>query len=383
MTTNKTTTLFLEQGEFLGGAERFSLDFLHSLDGMDRRGLNVVLVGAVHEAYRAGLENKFPVEEFVFPSVRGNIFYKLWAAFRLFLAAGALWKLARKYKKRRFFTNTPRTHFVLLLSKWFFFTRGKWVVMFHDFTVPKFLVRWIAREADVLIANSVPMRNTLRRTINKADYDKILIVENGIDFEPLMDASPPKEIRSVLVLSRIDPRKGQQYAVEVAEKMEMKYPRVKFRIVGSGVKEDERTMEYERQIQDYVRTRNLSNVTFVSEVDSPFEEIEKADVCLFLPTEAETFGRVAIEGLALGKLVLAFDHTGPREILNQYAKFLDLKTMPLLVDQNSTQALYERLTFFVDRPEKMDVFTSRAREFVQQQFSLEETKKQLMLALSN
>ncbi len=375
-------TFFLEQAETVGGAERFTIDFLHSLSPTELRQLSPLMVGAKAKEYRDLLPQRVDVQDFVFPSVRGGIKEKCKAVFKLLKSAWELRKLAKKHNARQFFSNTPRTHFVMFLAKTFFFLPGKWIVMIHDFTIPRFLLWNIARKGNIIIANSTPCREYLRKRIRKADYRKMRLIENGIDFRKVPDAQPPQEIKKIVLVGRIDPRKGQLFALQAADLLQERNPDLEFFIIGGSFEEDPRTKAYEEEIRQFANDRNLKNVHFVGEVDDPFLAIEDADCALVLPTESETFGRTVIEGLVMGKLVLVFDETGPRDIMRSFEQFVEVKTgkplaLSLLSESQNAMSLAEKIGFFADHPEKIHLFTDYAREFVEKRFSIEETRKQL------
>ncbi len=391
----KMITFFLDQGEFLGGAERFLIDFLKSLDEADKKRINPVVVGGKDKKYRELLLG-ISFEDFDYPSVRGNVFQKFMAVFRLISAAWKLKKLAEKNEVRCFFSNSPRTHFVMFLAKTIFRIPGKWICMFHDLTVPDFLLRQIALRADVLVANGIPMQKKLKACISQVCCKKIEIISNGIDSYIAPKASIPKEIKNILVLGRLDPRKGQMFALEAADLLKERYPDVKFTFVGSSVVSDLRTVEYEKKLLDFVKTRELSNVEFVPEVENPFEVINESALVLFLPTEPETFGRVVIEALALGKLVLAFDEVGPREILKEYEEFLGKceshsltkreshpPTGDLRVKCRNSKILAKQIEYFLENPSLISFYTKRGRAFVEGRYSLERTKKGLVGVISD
>lgn len=377
----KGKTFFLDQGETLGGAERFLLDFLKALSPTELRRLDPVIVGGKAQTYQDMLPERIPVESFVFPSVRGNLWKKFTSLFRLVSAAKKLSALAKKENACTFFTNTPRTHFVMFLAKRIFFVPGKWIVMNHDFTVPRMLLRKISRTADVLIANGMPSREFLRKSIASRDFKKIKIIENGVDFSVLPSAKPAQEVKRIIMLGRIDPRKGQLFAAEAADLLQERNPDLRFSFVGSSFKEDERTVYYEKKLHQFIRDRKIQNIEFQGEAPDPFLEIAKADCLLALSTEPETFGRIVTEALALGRLVLAFDETGPREILKNFESFLDRKGVKriqsLLVEKQNAMSLAEAIGYFADHAEEVGKFTSHAREYVEKNFDLQETKKRL------
>jgi len=376
-------TFFVDQGEFVGGAERFLIDFLGSLRPHEVRRVNPVVVGAKCPEYRRILPDFVSIEDFELPSCRGGIFRRFFAIFRIFSSAWRFKKLAKKCGATQFFTNTPRAHFVVLVAKIFFRLRGRWIAFFHDFTTrPRFLLRAIAGSAEICAANSIPTRKFLRDRIFPRDFEKIRIIENGVDFSKIPSCSPPKKIEKICVLGRIDPRKGQIFAVRVAEFL----PEFNFFIVGNSVFSDKKTVEYEKKLRDFVAQKNLKNVFFLPAVEDPFEVISASDLILLPLAEAETFGRVAIESLAVRRLVIAFDETGPREILRFFEEFVCRKfgkksIESLRVEPRNFRALAEKIRFFAENPKKTAEFLSCSREFVEKNFDFRETKKAMLGAL--
>ncbi len=318
--------------------------------------------------------------------MRGGIFRKIWACWKILWAAKRLKNLTLKSDTKVFLTNTPRTHFVLFVAKRVWRMKGKWIAVFHDFTTrPDFLLNGICDEADLIIANSMPTRAFLRGKIDSQNFPKIRIIENGLDFNEIPAAKPTKKIEKVLLLGRIDPQKGQIFAVQAADIMQKIAPELNFFIVGDTVKTDKRTTKYDKEIKNFAKKQKLENVHFLPAVDDPFEAICSADLVLVLPTKPETFGRVVIEALAMGKLVIAFDEVGPRDILDQFEKFVLQKSgkteVPILRTGANAEELAAKIKYFMDNPKERDLFVKYAREFVQVSFDFRETKKGLFRAL--
>lgn len=378
---NPRVTAFLDQAEFVGGAEHFMLDFFKTLSSQDIRRLTPVLIGGKSNEYNHQLPKEISVLPFNYPSVSGPVLYKVWAVFKLFIAALKLKKLLKSQKVTQVFTNTPRTHFIMWFVRILGY-RGRWSVMFHDFTTrPNKLINLIAGRANVLIANSLATRNWLHDTIDKKHQSKVKIVENGINFNQIPTPKPATEITKVLNLGRIDSRKGQKYFVEAADLLLERNPDLEFTIIGDPVKGDPFTQKYNEEIKAFAAQRKLQNLTFFPSVKDPLKTINEYDLLVFTPTEPETFGRVVIEALALGKMVIAFDQTGPKEIIgsfiNQYPDTKKAHFSPLVEVANS-MSLAETIGYFADNPKKINPFTENGPNFVETNFNLDETKKRLL-----
>ncbi len=385
----KERILFLDQGETLGGGERFLLDFFKLLKEKDIQRLRPVLLGGKHSEYRQKLPDNIPRYDFFFPSVKGNIFLKALAGINILRSAAKLKKAIRTFQAKTIVTNSPRANFIALMTKMFFRSPVRWVIIVHDLNTQKawwkYLHLWLRRQmgryADCMVAVSLQTRAHLRQWIHERNFSKIRIIENGLDFENIPTPKPPTEIRKILLLGRIDPRKGQMYALEAADLLQERNPDLEFVIVGDPFAGDPDTVEYAQKLRDFAEKRHLRNVRFESAVSEPFRTMRKADCVLVLSTQAETFGRIVIEGMSMGKLVLAFDETGPREIMKQYEKFLKLKHSPLLVEKGNAMSLAETIGFFADHPEEISRYTEKARAFVEANFSAQETKKRLFEAI--
>ncbi len=392
----KGRILFLDQGETLGGAERYLIDFLNSLSVQEIQKLEPLLLGGHNEKYKQFLRVPIETRAFSFPSVRGNIFKKILSLFPLLLAAYQIKRIVKKYNSEVVCSNTPRTHFVMLLSRRVFGLNVRWVAIIHDFSIPGFLLKRIGTWCDTLIANSLPARQHAHKILSPSVREKIRIVENALDFSHIPPAAPPQSLKNIVMLGRIDPQKGQMFALQAAKILQEKKCNVEFFIVGSPFAKDKRTMDYAGNVHQFAQHNHLDHVHFLPETDTPFEAIGKADCVLVLPTKPETFGRIVIEALSLGKLVLAFDETGPREILQSYNYFLNQKTITgqnihgfslpistqsLLVEKQNAESLASTIHFFYSNPGRMEGFTIFARKFTEEYFSLTETKKRLMSIL--
>ena len=364
----KRRTLFLDQGEMLGGAEWFTVDFFNAIGVADLRRINPLIVGAGSHDYREKLPESVATCEFDWPSVRGN---KISSTAKLLGAARRLKRLARDEMATQVFANTPRTMFVAFLAKKFFGMKTKMIVMLHDFTVPERLLKSILNTADVVVVNSIPTRRYACAHMKKSQEWKLRIAENGVNLKKVPEFEKVKGIKKVLIIGRIDPRKGQKFAVEAAAQL----PEMKFRVVGSPFEGDSRTIDYDCEIREFVRTQGLDNVDFIPEVDNAFMEMVSADLVLALPTEPETFGRIVTEALACGRPVISFNQTGPGDILRQFEKFAKVDSLRVEI---LTGDLVEKIKWLAAERNTLRKIVASARPFVEKNYPLSATAKRLV-----
>jgi glycosyltransferase involved in cell wall biosynthesis len=135
----------------------------------------------------------------------------------------------------------------------------------------RMLTRWVIRHADAIVTNSGDTRTHVRRLGGDA-----LIAPPGIPLDRYRPTPRPTD-RRVVYLGGRNPRKGHEVAVGLADTM-----------VGPGIRE-------------------------VPPAEIP--ELMAAHDVVLVPSTAEPFGLVAVEGIASGRWVVANDVGGLRDIV--------------------------------------------------------------------
>ena len=142
------------------------------------------------------------------------------------------------------------------------------------------------------------------------------------DIRSEMDLSPTT--RLVAAVSRIDPWKGLHTFIQATAGIRSRATNVKFLLLGSADPDDAESIAYERKLRCLVDTLSLSEdfhfLGFRSDALSIIEQIDVLVVSsLVLKTKTgqktEGFGRVVIEGMALGTPVVATRVGGIPEII--------------------------------------------------------------------
>jgi glycosyltransferase involved in cell wall biosynthesis len=113
--------------------------------------------------------------------------------------------------------------------------------------------------------------------------------------EPL--APPPQKIRRILFAGRLAPEKNLPALIKAAESL----PQIEFSLAGEG--------PLRPQLEE--QTRELSNVQLLGwrSREQLRDQLDQSDM-LVLPSLVESFGTVALEAMARGRLVLVSAHCG-------------------------------------------------------------------------
>jgi glycosyltransferase involved in cell wall biosynthesis len=162
---------------------------------------------------------------------------------------------------------------------------------------------------------------------------------------------------------RISRIKGQHVLVEALATMnDLPFLCI---IAGSDIGHE----DYRDELQDLIRERGLEGkVRLASSTNFMAEAYTLSNVVVVPSVQAESFGRVAIEAQAMGRLVIATDHGGAREtIVNNETGYL--------VPPNDAEMMAAAIRFALARDEATVQAMSRfAQQHVRSNFNSERMK---------
>jgi len=177
---------------------------------------------------------------------------------------------------------------------------------------------------------------------------------------------------NILILGRIYPLKGQLLALKAIKKLKDKNVSFFTRIVGGTAPGREK---YLIELVAYIKENSLSDCVELFEFQDDVSELYKwADIVLVPSIYPESFGRTVIEGMALSKIVVASDHGGPSELIENG------KT-GLLFKPNSIQDLVNCLTSVRNDTNKMQSISTQSRIFYEKTFTKEKFEQHVMKIL--
>lgn len=304
---------WLDQGDFLGGAELFSLDVLKEL----KKSKNLKLTLLTHDLNSDFAEQAsdldLPLLQIPLPKLPPFHFIKFLKAVK------KLKQLIKKHQPDIIHTNTARAHliasFALRNS-----IKPKLTWMLHDFDFsPYFFKKFIKVPAKI---GALPAVIEWAKTqVPKKFHDKFTPIQNGLDFKEINQIKSQKftikhshsDTLKVGFLGRITPWKGPDIFTQAAFEILKQNPHTEFFIAGNIKPEDE---TFAKTLQTQIQKSPHSNrFHWLGWRDDNLHLINQFDILTHASTDPEPFGRTIIEAQALGTPVIASNLGGPKSII--------------------------------------------------------------------
>ena len=206
-----------------------------------------------------------------------------------------------------------------------------------QFRTPRYVWRRLSRSFDHVVAISREIeRFSLGQGIPPARLTQIY---DGIDVAELCASvqRTPEEVRGefgvnadgilVAMVGHLRPWKGQDVALDAVRRLDPSLrERLKLVFVGGVGRGDE---PYAVTLRNTVERHGLGSVvSFAGERTDAASIMHAADIVLHASTRPEPFGLVVVEGMALGRAVVAAGSGGPAEIITPDSGVLFDPTRP-------------------------------------------------------
>lgn len=202
--------------------------------------------------------------------------------------------------------------------------------------------------------------------------DKLVSIPNGID-SPLglpFHVHNDKTQFNMILTGRIVPDKGHADAILALKELKNRgYKNIHLYIAGS-LQADMHIGWYEKKLKELIADNNLeSDITFCGEVSDMISFREKMDIELMTAIR-ETFGRVTIEGMRSGLLVIGSNTGGTVELIQD-------GVTGLLYEQGNQRDLADKIQKVYDSPSYAEKIARAGYEYVQTHYTAEENVKKV------
>lgn len=246
--------------------------------------------------------------------------------------------------------------------------RAPCIAHLRDFEEVHFLTKFYGRLIDRHIAISKAIRENLLQL--GIPSERISIVHDGIELKPLPDGDNCGGLFEEFGLTPLNPRfgifgrvtnwKGIREFLLAAQQVIRRFPNARAFIVGSSSAESTGYMEEMKHLADQLGIKK--QVVFTGYRWDVSKLMQFMDVIVHASTKPEPFGMVLIEGMALGKPVVATCGGGPLDIV------VDGKT-GYLVDSGDVESMARTVIELLNAPEYAKRVGLAGRERAEKLFS--------------
>jgi glycosyltransferase involved in cell wall biosynthesis len=223
-------------------------------------------------------------------------------------------------------------------------------------------------------------RDDKYRSFVRALQKKVDILKIGLDFSVIEDVQKRDKTAlaeelgidptctNVIVVAQLYQPKGQHLVIEALSKLTVDFPKVKLYLVGDHVIAEYKSyrLELDRMIEEYGLQKN---VQFTGWRSDALHIVSLMDI-LIHPSLSEGFGRAVLEGMALGKPVIASSVGGLREIIKDGEN-------GFLVEPGDPQMIAEKLRLLLRNKNLRDNLGKAARDTVFSEYLIQDKIVQL------
>lgn len=300
------TILAIDQGQYLGGAERFLADLLSRY--AERSDVHIHLITgdnlAYHQLYQ---RSRVQIHTLTLPALKP---LRLSTLQNYLQTQKQLNSLVENIRPDLIVSNTVRTH--LLISPVAATQKIPLVWMAHDLTFPKFLLKWFLKFPQHIIACSQFTADYYR-----SPQKTSVLYPFGIDPERFSRLEQTRRQAVVGMVGKFIPWKGHDLFIEAVHQLHQEFPNQRFVMVADAYRDNPESVRFEQQCRDMIQQYQLEGVlTIKAQISDLIDELAGWQILVHCSKDPEPLGRVILEGMASGCSVVASNHGGPQEMID-------------------------------------------------------------------
>lgn len=200
--------------------------------------------------------------------------------------------------------------------------------------------------------------------------DKMIRIYNGIDLDPfqLKESNLKQELGissdTILIgmIGRVNHWKGQDYFLEIAKILSDKYPNVCFIMAGDAFPGNEHLVdELNQNIINKRLQKRVFNLDYRTDIANILHGL---DIFILPSTQPDPFPTVILEAMSAGKAVVATQHGGAPEMIENGES-------GLLIPIRNVSIAAEKISYLIEDKFERERLGNSAKKRVQTQFSKE------------
>lgn len=209
---------------------------------------------------------------------------------------------------------------------------------------------------DLLYTHSIPVRN----------YEVLGGIGLKLADYPYQPVNPRNNETNFLFIGRLLKEKGIFDFIEAAKIVKQRYPNAKFTVLGRTDADNPGAL-HANQVQELVAT---GVIDYPGQVANVVDWIADSNVFV-LPSYREGVPRSTQEAMAVGRAVITTDVPGCRETV------IDGKN-GFIVPKWNPQALAEKMIYFIENPEQVQVMGEESYKIAVEKFDAEKVNQRLV-----
>ena len=224
-----------------------------------------------------------------------------------------------------------------------------------------------------VIAISTAVQEHLHRDFKVAPK-KIVLIKSGVDIAqwPPVNDKDKKIMRLRFQIpggpvignvARLSDVKGPDVLIRATKDIMTYIPNVRCVLFGEG--------KMETELWQLIRELQLDDNVFIFKQTGKTKELLNLFDCFVMPSKNEGLGLSIMEAQASGLCVVASDTGGIPSLIEN-------GSTGVLVEKNNPQALADAIVNILKRPDQMKAMGLKARQFIGEQFTLEQMVEQTM-----
>jgi glycosyltransferase involved in cell wall biosynthesis len=303
----KKKLLCIDQGECLGGAERFFSELLCLVS----EEYDIHLITGNNSAYQKRYsESSVVIHECDLPALKP---YGVTSLRKFSTSKKKLSKLIDEINPDLIISNTVRTH--ILSSSLAKKMEIPLIWMGHDISFPKALLKWYLKYPQTIVTCSRYVGGYYLPN-NSGKVKKELLYPYGVNKESLEKIVLKNKEPIIGMIGKFIPWKGQDLFIQMAAEIHKEFPQIKFVIIGDTYPDDKESEVFYKKCNEMILEKGLSEVFMIHQSQDVLSEIASWEILVHCSREPEPLGRVILEGMTAGCAVIASDLGGPKEIVH-------------------------------------------------------------------
>ncbi len=211
------------------------------------------------------------------------------------------------------------TSYLVIISSFFLKKKVAMIIRnFPDHNYKKNLTMLIVRFVIKLFnCNIISVSKSLKKSLEidaGINREKIKVIYNGISIQNKQRFLNEKKVKvknnSVGIFGRIEPRKGHHLLIMAWKLVEKKLPNLNLYIVGNG------DSKYVKSLKKIINKENINKkkITWLNYTNNIYTLLKQIDLVIVPSIKFESFGRVAVEAMALKKPIITSNFGGLKEV---------------------------------------------------------------------